>query len=390
MNEFIICQKLSHVVGCLSHSQEIISDMLTERSPTDLIYLDEDYTANKHRRHVNRSKNKARSAKSTSPYKKFVFHDEEQEFLLNKSEMDNGDTTRLPYFLSPFILPNLMVSLSYFNIGLAEYLLVVPVIYYLIKVLSVDATHYSVFTTIIAFPNAVRFIFGMIVDTLSFLGYRRKPWSLLGWLAYIILMVHLYTYSNPNLRVLTLGLFGSVSCYLFVNVCNDAQSIERANRFESHEIKGSIQSSVYGIRSYGYVVGSVISGLVYNSYSWGWGLAISQMFLLGAALPATMVLPFWWYSAELKSCIPIPSIYSTSVTIIDTLSMEAVHIPLIFIGSYSLMQIQNPSWNIFLIDGLDFNAFDLVLLTVCGSFGFFMVSNSIFHCEHSCDIVTSS
>jgi hypothetical protein len=377
MNDFC-CGKASHFAGCLFNSAEIISDLLTPRSPIELVYVNEDNVTSKRRR-----KQSDKSERS-SPQKISAVNHEEQQFLLNKAEMDGGETTRLPYFLSPFILPNLAISLSYFNIGLAEYLLSVPVLYYLIKVLEIDATHYSVFTTIMAFPNSLRFIFGMMVDTLSFLGYRRKPWNLLGWLAYVILMIHLSTYSSPSLGVLTVGLFGSVCCYSFVNVCNDAQSIERANRFESHDVKGSIQSSVHGIKSFGNVVGSIISGLVFNTYSWGWGIAISGLFALSAIFPATMFLPFWWHCAELKSCTPIPSIYSTLVTIVDTLALDAVRYPLIFVGMYSLMQIQNPSWTIFLVEGLDFNAFHLVLLTVCGSVGYFMVS-FFAAAYHTCD-----
>ncbi len=366
MSDIIGCHKLARIVGCLSHSPDIICDMLTFRSPLELVYLDENDTRS---HHIQRQ-----FPKMTTPNENFTFSNEEQQYLLNKTEMETGCPVRLPYFLSPFILPNLAISMSYFNIGVAEYLLSAPIVYYLIKILSVDATHYSVFTTITIFPTSLRFLFGMIVDTLSFLGYRRKPWNMLGWLAYIILMVHLYTYSNPSLAALTIGLFGSTFCLLFISVCNDAQWVERANRFESNELKGSIQSSVHGIKSFGYVVGSLISGLVFNLYSWGWGLAISELFLFSALLPASLFIPFWWHSAELKSCIPIPSVYTTMVTIADTLALDAVRLPMVFIGFHSLLQVQNPSWNIFLVQGLDFNAFHLVLLTVCGSLGFFSVS----------------
>ena len=55
----------------------------------------------------------------------------------------------------------------------------------------------------------------------------------------------------------------------------------------------------YLVRSIGMTIGGLMGSILYNSDSWGWGLSISQCFLLQALLPVLTLFPCLPFMLEL-------------------------------------------------------------------------------------------
>ena len=79
-----------------------------------------------------------------------------------------------PSFLNPFVVESLAINMSYFDVGIASWILATPVTIYLIVTLDASSTQYNAFSTLIMLPWCLKFIFGMISDGVPILGYRRK------------------------------------------------------------------------------------------------------------------------------------------------------------------------------------------------------------------------
>ena len=154
----------------------------------------------------------------------------------------------LPYFLNPFIMPNAGIFLSYFNVGIAIYILQAPLSYYLIDTLDISSTSYNAYFTLVALPWSLKFLLGSLTDGVPIFGYRRKSWLLIGWVLYILAALGLAFVSEPSFLATAFISFIMTCSYILSDVCNDALCVERA-RHEQEEIKGAIQTAGYTIRS---------------------------------------------------------------------------------------------------------------------------------------------
>ena len=273
------------------------------------------------------------------------------ERLVPNESHNSSRTGKIPSFLNPFILPNAAIFLSYFNVGIAIYILQAPLSYYLIDQLDISSTSYNAYFTLVSLPWSLKFILGSFSDGIPILKYRRKSWLLIGWFIYIISALALGSFGKPSFIVTTSFSFVMTCAYILSDVCNDALCIERA-RYEHEEIKGAIQTAGYTIRAYGCIIGSTLGTILYNTPKWGWGLTISQLLSLSAIIPLTNVIPSIWSLQELavrKGMAPtFPQIYND---IFETLKLRAVWYPMIFIYTYYILQIPNGAWTNFLVEG---------------------------------------
>ena len=165
----------------------------------------------------------------------------------------------LPYFLNPFIMPNAGIFLSYFNVGIAIYILQAPLSYYLIDTLDISSTSYNAFFTLVALPWSLKFLLGSVTDGVPIFGYRRKSWLLIGWVFYILSALGLAFVSEPSFLATAFISFIMTCSYILADVCNDALCVERA-RHEQEEIKGAIQTAGYTIR-FAYSIGIALFSL---------------------------------------------------------------------------------------------------------------------------------
>lgn len=281
----------------------------------------------------------------------------------------------IPQFLNPFIWTNAGIYQSYFSVGIAMYILSTPVSYYMIDTLDVSSLEYSAYATLIALPWSLKFIFGSISDSVSIFGYRRKSWMTLMWVSYSLICFYLAAVGGPSFGQTTAWTFLMTCAYLQADVCHDAMCVERS-RHEFEEIKGSFQTGAYSIRSYGAVIGATIGALLYNTSNWGWGLTISQFFVLVGLIPVFTMLPTLWNLEEVQSKRDSPSLYDLAQDIWGTLQLRAVWYPMIFIYTYYVLQVPNSAWTNFLVEGLDFSDFELGILSIAGAvlfwFGMFI------------------
>jgi len=274
---------------------------------------------------------------------------------------------KLPYFLNPFIMPNAGIFLSYFNVGVAIYILQAPLSYYLIDELDVSSTNYNAYFTLVALPWSLKFILGSISDGIPIFQYRRKSWLLIGWILYILSCLCLAMFGRPSFIATAIFSFLMTCSYILADVCNDALCVERA-RHEQEEIKGAIQTAGYTIRAYGCIVGATLGTMLYNTATWGWGLTIAQLLALSGLIPLTNMIPSFWSLEEIATKNHItPSFKEIYWNIFETLQLKAVWYPMIFIYTYYIFQIPNGAWTNFLVEGLEFSDFELGLLTVSGA-----------------------
>ncbi len=196
----------------------------------------------------------------------------------------------LPPIINPYILPNAAIFLSYFNIGFAYCYLVTPVAYYLIAYQDVNASDYRLYVTILAVPWMFKIVFALLLDRISILGYRRKPWLILAWGLYTYSDFYLSTFESPSLTLVTIMMAAMSASYMFAEYCTDGLCVTRM-QYERSEIKGTFQTSGFVMRTYGYFIGAGLGAILYNDPRWGWGLTISQIFALSALVPLTTVVP---------------------------------------------------------------------------------------------------
>lgn len=277
-----------------------------------------------------------------------VSDQQETDKLLSSSDDKSIVTRTIPAVVLPFRFQNYGLLISYFNTGIAFMLLLTPVTYYLIDTLGCSSAEVSAFTTLVYLPWSLKFIFGVVTDTVEIFGSRRKSWMIIGWSTYVILNFVLYFFSKPGLMLITTLMFFSTCGYLQADVCNDAQSVERG-RMECIEVKGSFQTSVYIIRSFGFIIGSTQASLLYNISSWGWGLTLPQLFLLAILIPILTVMPLTYFIPELPLKVAPPTVLESFWKVWEILQTKAVWSPLLFYLVYGSLQLPNAAWSNYLI-----------------------------------------
>ena len=152
---------------------------------------------------------------------------------------DGKPTTKLPYFLNPFSIPNASIVTGSFNIGIAAHLISTPLTFYLITTLDVSATQYSAYSALKTIPWSMKFLWGMLSDEIPILSYRRKSWFAIGWLGFIGVMLGLAFTEAPDVNMIIGLMVLSTVFYLIADVAADSMVIERV-RWEKEFIKGVI------------------------------------------------------------------------------------------------------------------------------------------------------
>ncbi len=261
-----------------------------------------------------------------------------------------SDHQTIPYFVNPFILPNAGIYLSYFNVGVAMYILHAPIAYYLIHILNVSATQYSAYSTLVLIPWSLKFLFGVISDTVPIAGYRRKSWMFISWLLFVLIIWSLASRIEPSFIETAVLMFALTCSYLLGDVCHDALCVERS-RLEPEAVRGTFQTGAYSIRSFGGIVGAILGSLLFNTADWGWGLTVTQLCMLVGVIPLVTLLPSLWSLEELASRKPVPSVPEIATDTWNTLKLRAVWHPTIFIFTYYALQVPNAAWTNFLVEG---------------------------------------
>jgi MFS family permease len=286
-------------------------------------------------------------------------YDSENDCYLSKQK------SKTIYFLNPFDISNTAFVTSYFNVGIAMSLLDIPVSYFLIKTLRISATQLSAYKSLMGLPWSLKFLFGMISDGIPILKYKRKPWFTIGWLGFIGSNFLLAYTKNLTFPLIIVLMFLQTSFYMLADVVSDTMAVERA-RFEKQIIRGSLQTSCITIRSFGTVLGAVLGAVLYNIPIWGWGLTLSELFLLAALIPLIIIVPYIPILEELVTKTIVPSLEEQISKLWEVLQMRAVYQTAGYIYFYGIFQIPNGGFSVFLIHGLKFTDFQFGMLSVAG------------------------
>jgi len=276
---------------------------------------------------------------------------------------DKLDRNSPAFFLQILKPENVGIMTSYFCVGFAMYFTGQPVSYYLVEELGASSVQLSVLSTLVGLPWSFKIFYGLLSDSVSLMGYRRKPYLIIGWSIYVLVNLILCFEGRPGINSVIILSFISTCGLLLADVATDTLCVERA-RLESEENKGGLQSNGYIFRSCGMVIGALSGALLYNKDSWGWGLSIAQIYAINASFPLFLVLPASIPLIELATPNPIPPIRQQLIDVWKTLQLRAVWRPMAFIYTYNVLQIPNASWYNFLVEGLEFSNFQLGLLSI--------------------------
>jgi hypothetical protein len=234
---------------------------------------------------------------------------------------------------------------------------------------------------VVLLPSTMKILFGFLSDNYPLLGYRRKPYMFLGWLAVVLIMCTFYMSADlsieynditgdampppnaPSIEWLGVTFFTFGVGMWLADVMGDSIVAEKA-RLETEENKGQLQSTCYACRFFGIMTAAPLSTFCY-SY---WGPR-SVVALLACAPLA--VLPLIYFFAE-DSNVPIKSTRDQFQEIWTTICSRSVWQPMGFVYLFNLLQVQNAAWKQFLKTVLHFTAVQLNSLLVVSYIALFV------------------
>jgi hypothetical protein len=187
-----------------------------------------------------------------------------------------------------------------------------------------------------------------------------------GWLIYIVSNFVLMVPPAPSISMCICLIFVQTAGYMLADVMTDALIVERS-RFESQEKQGTMQSKGYIIRFFGSTIGAIIGAVVYNKDEWEWYLPIRLVFFINGAVPLVFLLPVVPYLLELDTNCTAKNFYSQCQELFQTVQLRAVWQPMTFVYVYNALQLTNAAWMNFLVEGLDFKAWQIGTVSVVGS-----------------------
>lgn len=207
---------------------------------------------------------------------------------------------------------------QYFTVGVIYGGLPATTYGFLLGYLNTPSYVYSTCTTLLALPWSFKFILGAINDCVPIMGYRRKPYMVIGWTICAAMLVVLYLYPLPepyycidpttleyDLEIAPcnngasqagtiptiLMIFASFG-YVIADVAADGLTVQYA-RAEPESRRGYTQSTAYLTRALGQVFASLVVGFGMNGYeylgSFEYNLTFNEVCLIFAVLAGAMV-----------------------------------------------------------------------------------------------------
>jgi len=151
---------------------------------------------------------------------------------------------------------------------------------------------------------------------------------------------------------------------MLADVAADALVVERS-AFETYEALGLLRTEAYVIRSAGGIIGAILGGILYNKSDWGWGLTIGQLCILQALIPIFTLAPLCTFLFDPGD--GFRPLRQQLEEIWELVQRRTVWYPMSFIYIFSALQITNPVWTNYLVDGLGFSNWDLGIITIAAA-----------------------
>jgi hypothetical protein len=209
-------------------------------------------------------------------------------------------------------------------------------------------------------------MYGFLSDCVPINGLRRKPYFMAGWLIYILSNFILMIPAAPSIGLCISLVFLQTAGYMLADVMTDALIVERS-RFETEEKRGTMQSKGYIIRFFGSTVGAMVGAVVYNKEEWNWYLPIRAVFFINAAVPLVFLFPVAPYLLELDTNCKAKNFWVQCRDLFEVVQLRSVWQPMTFVYVYNALQLTNAAWMNYLVEGLDFKAWQIGLVSVVGS-----------------------
>jgi len=161
---------------------------------------------------------------------------------------------------------------------------------------------YATAAQVIGLPWSFKILYGMANDCFPFKGYHRKPYMVLGWTICAAALIGLANMDMPEAGDKSVaGKFSSAMAlaavgYIMADVAADGLTVEIAKR-EADEVRGTVQSNVYLVRTIGSIVAALLVGFGMNGrqYSGSFDTSMSFTQVCGAlAAPAVAMIPISW------------------------------------------------------------------------------------------------
>lgn len=260
-------------------------------------------------------------------------------------------------------LPNLALLMSYFAIGFAMTFTSTPLTAYAVSDLNVGPAELNITGTVLALPWSFKILYGLLSDCVPIGGKRRKPYFIIGWTVFVFANVFLAALGRPSLvALIALGFFG-VMGYMLSDVMCDAIIVERSHMEPEGKI-GHMQAVGYMARYVGNVVGATLGTILFNKSEWGWGLNISQIYMLNGLVAVVCVLPFTWHLSDPNHVQAPRGLKLQLADIWQMVQRRSIWVPMTFIAVYNMLMIPNAAWSNFLILGLHFSPWQLGLMFI--------------------------
>lgn len=201
--------------------------------------------------------------------------------------------------------------LQYFSVGLVYGALPGTLYGFFMGYLDVDAHVYATALQVVSLPWSFKFVYGMLNDCLPIHKQHRRPYMSLGWTICALALLALARSETPRQGDSSLaGMFAfkmalaSVG-YVMADVAADGLVVQYA-KMENTNVRGTVQSNVYLVRTVGSIVASLLVGLGMNgkqySGTFEWTMSFSQICAILAAQSIIMVPVSWVYIEE-----PVPT-----------------------------------------------------------------------------------
>lgn len=203
--------------------------------------------------------------------------------------------------------------------------------------LQMEGYQTSAVSTLLWLPWSFKLFYGIVTDCFPILGYRRKPYMLLGWgLVVIALLVMAFLdlpkpyYSDPTFSELSAeeledillnnpdainssapdkgGLYTILMMmicvgYLFPAVAADGMTVEYAQR-EPEEIRGQTQSMIYIVRTITATLAKVLMAFAMNGGDYGgqfnWSLSLNELSWILMISPVVGIIAAIFFLEEEK------------------------------------------------------------------------------------------
>lgn len=238
------------------------------------------------------------------------------------------------------------VVAQYATVGFVDSVLPGTIYPFMQNYLNCSGSQALTASTLVALPWSFKFFYGLLSDCVPIMGYRRRPYMVMGWLVCFAMLVVMACspvgdpyFSNPSDRNIApkdyskypgiestfntsapskaakyVMLMMLCACgYLLADVCADGIVVELAQR-EPLAVRGTTQTTIYATRTGFNVVGQLVVGFAFNGKDYGGDFDFSLSFPVLMLLLAVVCLPIipvtWFFIKEEKKHRAIFSDYA--------------------------------------------------------------------------------